>query len=325
MSYSGLTSRGFSETTRPEYDRSIRAHAVEAWRGVKLAEIEPGDVRRLFGKMRREGTTTSAIRKLRAALSALFATAVRDDKIRSNPVSGVNIPPGPTEQEPTEERAKALTRAEWSMLRSALPEDWHLFFDFLIQTGLRISEATGLTWQHVHLGERPRIQVREQFYRGERRKLKSKSSRRDLPLSPLMAERLLAHRRDHYKGPESPLFPSKTGTPLIAGKIRERVLWPAAISVGLSEEVTDGEGKTRIKPSVGFHSLRHSCASLLFDAGRNIKQVSAWLGHADPAFTLRTYVHLLDEGIGDASCFDDLLAPAAPVSKVPVASSIRAE
>jgi D-alanyl-D-alanine carboxypeptidase (penicillin-binding protein 5/6) len=37
------------------------------------------------------------------------------------------------------------------------------------------------------------------------------------------------------------------------------------------------------------HTLRHTCASLLFANGRNIRQVSDWLGHADPAFTLRTY------------------------------------
>jgi integrase len=43
----------------------------------------------------------------------------------------------------------------------------------------------------------------------------------------------------------------------------------------------------------------------LFEAGRNVKQVQAWLGHADPGFTVRTYIHLMDEGVGDAAFFDD--------------------
>ena len=48
-------------------------------------------------------------------------------------------------------------------------------------------------------------------------------------------------------------------------------------------------------------------------AGRDVKQVSAWLGHADPAFTLRTYVHLMDGGIEDAAFMDEVLVrtPAA--------------
>jgi integrase len=42
-----------------------------------------------------------------------------------------------------------------------------------------------------------------------------------------------------------------------------------------------GEG-VKIRPTVSFHTFRHTCASLLFDDGRNIKQVQEWLGHAEP-------------------------------------------
>ncbi|MFF0151076.1 tyrosine-type recombinase/integrase [Micromonospora sp. NPDC005203] len=43
----------------------------------------------------------------------------------------------------------------------------------------------------------------------------------------------------------------------------------------------------------GMHVLRHTYASVLLDAGESIKALSAYLGHADPGFTLRTYTHLL--------------------------------
>jgi integrase len=58
---------------------------------------------------------------------------------------------------------------------------------------------------------------------------------------------------------------------------------------------------------VSFHTFRHTCASLLFEAEKNVRQVADWLGHADPAFTLRTYVHLMDEGLGDAAFLDALV------------------
>lgn len=57
-----------------------------------------------------------------------------------------------------------------------------------------------------------------------------------------------------------------------------------------------------------MHAFRHTCASLLFAGGYNVKQVSGWLGHADPVFTLRTYVHLLGDGVGDALDLDAELA-----------------
>lgn len=83
------------------------------------------------------------------------------------------------------------------------------------------------------------------------------------------------------------MFTSPHGFPLSYGNLRQRVLVPAADAAP--------------PPWVTFHSFRHACSSLLFAAGRDVKQVAAWLGHADPAFTLRTYVHLMDEGVGDAA------------------------
>lgn len=189
-SYTGRTARGFSETTRPEYRRPIEQHALPRWRTWTLEDVEPADVRELFSAMRTTGTTTSSIVKLRSALSAMFATAVEDNKVRTNPLRGVRIPRAAEPDDGHEDRPKALTRQELALLLAELPESWRLFFELLTHTGLRVSEAVGLTWQHVELGQRPRILVREQFYRGERRKLKSRYGRREIPLSAGMARRL---------------------------------------------------------------------------------------------------------------------------------------
>ena len=43
----------------------------------------------------------------------------------------------------------------------------------------------------------------------------------------------------------------------------------------------------------GMHVLRHTYASVLLDAGENVKALSAYLGHSDPGFTLRIYTLLL--------------------------------
>ncbi len=63
--------------------------------------------------------------------------------------------------------------------------------------------------------------------------------------------------------------------------------------------------------AIGFHTFRHTCASLLFDAGRNIKQIQEWLGHHDPGFTLSTYVHLVDSDLGDADFLDEVVQTEA--------------
>lgn len=86
------------------------------------------------------------------------------------------------------------------------------------------------------------------------------------------------------------MFDRRNGAELYPQNVAPVALRPAAEALGLGW--------------VTFHSFRHTCASLLFAEGRNVKQVQKWLGHADPSFTLRRYVHLMDEGIGDAEFLD---------------------
>ena len=141
----------------PSPDRaSTRSRRWGTWR---LAEIEPTDVRELFGELRkRRRRPRRRSRSCGRALSAMFATAVEDGLLRSNPVQRRTHPPAASDEQPEEDdRAKALTRAELALFLAALPSDWRLFFEFLAHTGLRISEAIGLTWAHLDLGERPRV------------------------------------------------------------------------------------------------------------------------------------------------------------------------
>ncbi|MEX3755967.1 site-specific integrase [Mycobacteroides abscessus] len=44
-------------------------------------------------------------------------------------------------------------------------------------------------------------------------------------------------------------------------------------------------------PLVRLHDARHSCATLMHLNGVPAVVIAAWLGHADPGFTLRTYTH----------------------------------
>ena len=42
---------------------------------------------------------------------------------------------------------------------------------------------------------------------------------------------------------------------------------------------------------------RHTCGTLMNMQGVPIVVISAWLGHADPSFTMRTYVHNQDDAL----------------------------
>jgi integrase len=296
-SYRGRTARGLAERTRRTYRRDMERWAIPYFRGRRLDEVEPPDVRAFVRHLERADLRPASIRAILAPVKAMYATAVEDGTVRFNPTRGLRIA---DRRDPADDQeARALTRAELTRLLDHLPERWRLLFEFLAHTGLRISEAVGLTWADVEFGDRPRLRVRRQDCRGEVGALKSEHSRRDVPLSPRMARRLWALGADQ-PGTDR-VLKSPLGLPLTYGNLRRRVLIPATRGAGLGH--LDAEGKWRTW--VTFHTFRHTCASLLFDAGRDVKQVATWLGHGDPAFTLRTYVHLMDDGIGDAAFMDD--------------------
>lgn len=297
--YEGRTARGFSETSRSLYRRAITDHALPTWRSWKLAEVEPAEVRALYRRLRDRGKSTATLRALRAALSAMYSTAVEDGVTDANPIRGVRLPGGETDED-DQKRAKALSGDELGIFLAALTDDyWRLFFELLAVTGMRIGEAVGLTWENLDLGDEPRVKVREQVYRGKRKRLKSKDGKRDIPLSGSMAAKLLAHRRDAYTAPTAPVFATATGSELDPHNVRRTVLRPVAINLGYYEVVEGKDGKPHERTTLGFHAFRHTCASMLFAKGRNVKQVQRWLGHAKASITLDTYLHLLDEGVGE--------------------------
>ena len=67
--------------------------------------------------------------------------------------------------------------------------------------------------------------------------------------------------------------------------------------------------RDRDLPRLTVHELRHTHASLLFEAGQSVKVVQERLGHASAQVTLNTYAHLLHDAQSRAAdALDDLLA-----------------
>jgi integrase/recombinase XerC len=281
--YAGRTSHGFSEQARSDYRRALESYAIPLFAGWKLADVEGADVRRLVASLEARGLAPASVVKNMTPVRAMFASAVDDDLVKSNPCAGVRVNSRRADAEDDPD-AKAMTRVELSRLLSEIPERWLLLFELLAKTGLRISEALGLDWSDVEFGAQPRLRVCRQYYRGDLRQLKTHSGRRDLPLSAGLAQRLWSAQRA-----SGPVFATRDGNRLMDRNVR-RVLDRAGEQTGLGW--------------VHFHTFRHTCASMLFDSGKNIRQVCDWLGHSDPAFTLRTYVHLMDGGLGSADVLD---------------------
>jgi integrase len=291
--YTGRTGRGLGDSTREDYGLALERHAIPFFGRVKLAAIEPRDVKRFATGLGAGGLAPASVAKTVAPVRALLATAVEDGLIRSNPAAGLRIARHASD-EAGEERVKALTADEVEALLAELPAEWRLFHRFLAETGLRIGEAIEARFQDIDFGGRW-LRVDRQLARGNVRPPKGRKRRR-VRLSESLARELWRLRGERRASDEELLFPAERGGRIIPSNLMSRVLKPAAVRAGFGQWVGQGR-KRRAESWISFHTLRHTCATLLFRAGWNAVQVQRFLGHADAGFTLRTYVHLLDDDL----------------------------
>jgi integrase len=176
-----------------------------------------------------------------------------------------------------------LSRRQLERLLGEIPAQWSPLFELLASTGLRISEAVGLRVIDAAVdADVPCVHLRRAIVGGQLTAPKSRYGRRSLPISLELADRLreLAAGR----GETELLFRGAHGAALRPGNLRYRVLIPAARRAGV--------------PWARFHTLRHTCAAMLIDAGASPLRLQRWMGHHSAAFTLDTYGHLLRDDLG---------------------------
>lgn len=134
---------------------------------------------------------------------------------------------------------------------------------------------------------------------------------RDVPLPDRVAHALKLHSEKFapvdvslpWLRPDGPvvtrrlLFSLAGGGAVRRTDFNTRVWKPALVAAGVIGEPKPGERHEAAREH-GMHALRHFYASVLLDAGENIKALSTYLGHGDPGFTLRTYTHLMPSSEG---------------------------
>jgi integrase/recombinase XerD len=148
----------------------------------------------------------------------------------------------------------------------------HAVLVLALQTGLRVSEVTGLRRGDLHLGRGAYVTCR-----GKGRKARS------TPLTRSTVNVVNQWLREIPDQPEVPLFPGPRGAPLSRDAIRRLVTrhWRTAQNQCAS---------LRAK-RVTAHVLRHTCAMNLLQNRVDIAVIALWLGHEDIQTTQQIYLH----------------------------------
>ena len=142
---------------------------------------------------------------------------------------------------------------------------------------LMILYGTGMRRLEVSLLKVSDIDSRRMMIRVQRGK---GGHSRDIPLSPALLETLREYWR--WKEPQTYLFPSGDGHRGQDKPISDKTVWYACTEAARHAGITK-----RVTP----HTLRHSWATHLLEAGTDLRTIQILLGHGDLETTAK-YLHL---------------------------------
>ncbi|MFB6579326.1 tyrosine-type recombinase/integrase [Streptomyces sp. NPDC056402] len=200
-------------------------------------------------------------------------------------------------------------------VRGGLPAQYQAMVDLGGGCGLRQGEIFGLPvdevdfltgWVHVGFQVK-RVHGTLVFAPPKRGKV------RDVPLPDAVAEALTAHVRrfppvkvtlpwltpDGAPLAKDLMFASSANNAVWRSAFNDQMWKPALVAAGIIPPPQKGKRYASAREH-GMHALRHFYASVLLDAGENIKALSTYLGHSDPGFTLKVYTHLMPSSEGRA-------------------------
>lgn len=233
----------------------------------QLAAIDHMAVRSFLGSLyRRKVRKVTIVRKV-AALRTFFNYLMREGRVRVNPAEMVQAPKA-------EKYLPAFLPVEemFSLLNLAFPDDAagsrdRAMLELCYSSGVRVSELTGLNLGDVDV-QQGLVKVRG---KGKKERIVPVGGQALRSVQDYLAKRGEWARKGRAADGDAPLFLSRNGT-RIATRSVARILDRCALQSGINKKVSP-------------HTLRHSFATHLLDAGADLRSIQEMLGHENLSTT----------------------------------------
>lgn len=303
-------------TTYDLYERIAKVQIIPYIGQKIVSSITSSDIRELLNKLMVAGYAYNTVRKVRLLLGDYYKHLYELEEIQRNPMAGVPMIKKAVFYSAQGKEVKAacdevtiFTSEEIAKIKEEAMRKYgngkpvHIqsaVFVLLLNTGLRTGEVLGLHNNDIDLVNRVihvRRGVKSVYNRDEKKnelvstkreirigKLKSSTSRRDVPLNDTAVQMIKELWAEMYLGDDKPLIPGDHQGYLLPDVLRNR--WMRFLrAAGV--------------PKKGIHALRHTFATNMINGVRqpdgtlrslSIKQVADILGHSTTQVTEMYYV-----------------------------------
>ncbi len=279
--------------TYERYEEYARLHILPVIGRVQLQKLTAQQVQALYTKKLKGGLSPTTVNGLHAMLHKALSDAVRLGIVARNVCDMVTAP-----RRAYHEMHVLTVEQAQKLLATVKGHKLEALVVLALTTGMRRGEVLALKWQDINF-TRGMLQVRRILSRVPTKLVeeigqhyveaepKTERSRRSIMLAPLAVEALREHKKQQLlvmaeTGADwqnrDLVFCTSLGTPLNPNKVLENF-----------KELLQQAGL----PTMRFHDLRHSAATILLSTGVHPKVVQEMLGHNQISMTIDTYSHVL--------------------------------
>lgn len=275
-------------TTYESYSSHVENYIKPNVGSIKLAKLMPLHVARIYSTMAADGKSARLQQMVHATLHRALEIGMKWGLVARNVSDAVDRPKAPKVEFTTftpDQTHKLLVTAAGDRLEA--------LYVMAIGAGMRSGELLGLQWADIDLKagslsvRRTLIELGGKQSYGEP---KSASGKRAIRLPGVVVSALWAHKarmmaEGHAGNPL--VFVTTEGTPILRSDLRRHSWLPLLKKADL--------------PTIRFHDLRHTSATLLLGEGVHPKIVQERLGHSTVTLTLNTYSHVMPSMQEDAA------------------------
>lgn len=253
--------------TRLNITNNYNLHILPYIASIPLRDVRPIHIQQAMNDIADKSEDLQ--RKVLSIMRQLFETAIQNHLLKENPAKGIKITP-----HAADDKIKFLSEEQQHTLMNSVTEPRaRLFCALCLYAGLRKEEALGLMWSDIKDRE---LTVRRAVtfiknQQDENHELKTKAANRKIPIVDVLQDVLdTSPRRSLY------LITNASGGELTLTSFRR--LW------------------AHVTSSVPFHvhphMLRHTYATILYNAGVDLKMAQYLMGHTDIRVTANIYTHI---------------------------------
>ena len=284
-----MISASVEPTTLNGYKGVINGRMTDYFQNKKitLQNIKPKHIQEFYQYLLDEGLSGNTVKHYHANIRKALQYAMKTDIILSNHADKVDLP------KIEEYKPKFYTSDEVKILlnevigtKLEIPVMIDCFY------GFRRSEVIGLKWSAIDF-ENDTITIDHTITQSNgkliiRDKTKTKSSKRTLPLEPIVKSFLIELKEKQEKNKElcGDSY-NKDYLEYICVDNCGNIIRPDYVTETFLKLL-----KRKNLKIIRFHDLRHTCASILLKNGANMKEIQAWLGHSNYNTTANLYAHL---------------------------------